>query len=458
LTRSILAIDIGSINTTAVIAEVDNHFIKILGSSSVKSQGIKKGTITNIEEISKAINQVVSEARRIAGNNINHAVVSISNAYATSLNSTGVVNIPHKDISINELNRAMQAALYNANVPNDYEVIHVLPYNFRVDGQEFIEDPYGMNASRLEVDVNVIITQKTNLSNLKKAVQSAGIEIDNIVLNGYASSIATMTKEEKDGGAIVLDLGGQTSTVVIHLGNSIRFNDFLAVGSNHITNDLSAALHTPTKIAEEVKIHYANLAEKSDETIELPIMGNEDQKNIASLEFVYSVVFARVEETLTLLAKTIEESGLKNKISGGIILTGGMSKLPGIRDLAQSIFPSTSTSIGKLPKLGGFFEEINDPQFATVVGLIMYKAGYHTEYEIDNNKLLLHKKETYNPIKKLDDIKMDGEQTEEKPLTEKRTTDEKKEDIFSFNDFPDLDKEHKKGTLQKVTTWAKQLF
>ncbi len=133
------------------------------------------------------------------------ATVSISNAYAKSLNSTGIVNIPHKDISIKEINRVMQTALYNANVPNEYDVIHVLPYNFRVDDQDFIEDPFGMNASRMEVDVNIIMTQKSNLSNLKKAVRSAGVEIDGIVLSGYASAIATMDEDEKQLGVAVID-------------------------------------------------------------------------------------------------------------------------------------------------------------------------------------------------------------------------------------------------------------
>jgi cell division protein FtsA len=457
LSKSILAIDIGSINTTAVIAEIDNSSINILGSNTIKSQGIKKGTITNIEEVSKAVKQAVNDARRIAGNTINDATISISNAYAKSLKSTGVVNIPHKDISLNELNRAMQAALYNANVPNDYEVIHVLPYNFRVDGQEFIEDPFGMNASRLEVDTNVIITQKTNLSNLKKAVKSTGLEIDNIVLNGYASAIATMTKEEKESGAVVLDLGGQTSTIALHHGNSIRFNDFLPVGSNHITNDLSIALHTPLKVAEEVKIEFADLSHKSNENIELPIIGNEDQTNRASLEIVYSVVFARVEETLTLLAKSIEKSGLKDKINGGIILTGGMSMLPGIRDLTQSIFPSIPKRLAKLPQLSGFSEGINDARFATVIGLIMYKSGAHTEYEIDSNKVMLHNKESYTQMNRLDDIKIDAKpHKEERDHTQNST--EKEESIFSFEDFPSMDKENEKGRFKKMTTWAKQLF
>ena len=224
MSDTILAIDIGSTKICAIIAEIEDSHITVQGHGIAKSQGIKKGAITNIELASKAIKKAINDAKRIAGSNITSATVSISNAYAKSLNSTGIVNIPHKDISIKEINRVMQTALYNANVPNEYEVVHVLPYNFRVDDQDFIEDPFGMNASRLEVDVNIIITQKSNLSNLKKAIRSAGVDIDGIVLSGYASAIATMDEDEKELGVAVIDLGGQTSNLVIHTGNSIRYN------------------------------------------------------------------------------------------------------------------------------------------------------------------------------------------------------------------------------------------
>ena len=206
MSNTILAIDIGSTKICAIIAEIDeSNQVTIQGHGISKSQGIKKGAITNIELSSKAIKKAINDAKRIAGSNIASATVSISNAYAKSLNSTGIVNIPHKDISIKEIDRVMQTALYNANVPTEYDIIHVLPYNFRVDDQDFIEDPFGMNASRMEVDVNIIMTQKSNLSNLQKAVRSAGVEIDSMVLSGYASSIAVMDSDEKElaaGGVI----------------------------------------------------------------------------------------------------------------------------------------------------------------------------------------------------------------------------------------------------------------
>ncbi|RRS32506.1 MAG: cell division protein FtsA [Epsilonproteobacteria bacterium (ex Lamellibrachia satsuma)] len=460
MSETILAIDIGSTKICALIAEIDDGKVQIQGHGITKSQGIKKGAITNIELASKSIKKAINDAKRIAGSNITSATVSISNAYAKSLNSTGIVNIPHKDISIKEINRVMQTALYNANVPNEYEVIHVLPYNFRVDDQDYIEDPFGMNASRMEVDVNIIMTQKSNLSNLKKAVRSAGVEIDGIVLSGYASAIAVMDEDEKELGVAVIDLGGQTSNLVIHTGNSIRYNDFLGVGSNHITNDLSMALHTPLQIAENVKIRHGNLTETSNEIIELPIIGDEENRNGVSLEIVHSVIFARVEEALMLLAKSLEKSALKEQIGAGIILTGGMTKLKGIRELAQSIFPAMPVRIAKPHDIDGLFDELKDPAFSTVVGLVLYKAGKHTQYEINFQQELLHSKSVYED--NLDDIKIGNtvnEVEESKKQKEEKTEKSGSDELssISFDDLPDIGNENS-NPFKKIANWAKQLF
>ena len=470
MSNTVLAIDIGSTKICAIIAEIsDSNEVTVQGHGITKSQGVKKGAITNIELASKSIKKAINDAKRISGSNISVATVSISNAYAKSLNSTGIVNILNKDISIKEINRVIQTALYNANVPNEYEVVHVLPYNFRVDDQDFIEDPFGMNASRMEVDVNIIMTQKSNLSNLKKAVRSAGIEINGIVLSGYASAIATMDEDEKELGVAVIDLGGQTSNLVIHTGNSIRYNDFLGVGSNHITNDLSMALHTPLQIAENVKIRHGNLVESSNEVIELPIIGDEENRNDVSLEIVHSVIFARVEEALMILEKSLEKSAIREQISAGVILTGGMSKLKGIRELAQAIFSGMSIRVAYPKNINGLFEELRDPAFSTVVGLLLYKAGEHTQYEIDFQQKLLHSKiveeENLNDIKISNTVNDVEERSSIKAPKNRQEKKEEKAEIekdldestISFDDLPDL-KHTNKNPLSKLASWARQLF
>jgi len=467
LSETILAIDIGSTKICAVIAEIsDFDEVTIQGHGITKSQGVKKGVITNIELASKAIKKAITDAKRIAGSNITSATVSISNAYAKSLNSTGIVNIPNKEISIKEINRVMQTALYNANVPHEYEVIHVLPYNFRVDDQDTIEDPFGMNASRMEADVNIIMTQKSNLSNLKKAIRSAGVDINGIVLSGYASSIATMHDDEKSLGVALIDIGGHTSNLVVHTGNSIRYNDFLGVGSNHITNDLSMALHTPLQIAENVKIRHGNLLENSNEIIELPIIGDEDNHNGISLEIVHSVIFSRVEETLIILAKSLEKSGLKEQLGAGIILTGGMTKLKGIRELSQAIFAGMPVRVASPKEINGLFQELRDPAFSTALGLILYKANGHTQYEIDFEQELLHSKNTHeenlsnikisNTLHDVDEIILSKGNKEPKDHKYKRNNDYEDSGI-SFDDLPELGQD-KQNPFKKIGNWARQLF
>jgi cell division protein FtsA len=321
-----------------------------------------------------------------------------------------------------------------------------------------------MNASRMEVNVNIIMTQKSNLSNLKKAIQSAGVEIEGIVLSGYASAIATMDEDEKELGVAVIDLGGQTSNLVIHTGNSIRYNDFLGVGSNHITNDLSMALHTPLQVAENIKIRHGDLNKTSSEIIELPIIGDEENRNSVSLEIVHSVIFSRVEEALVILANALEKSALKEQIGAGVILTGGMTKLTGIRELAQSIFVSMPVRIGKVSKsIEGLFDELKDPACSTVLGLLLYKAGAHTQYEINFQQELLHSKdvqeETLNDIKiantitEVEDIKATKQKKE--IIEEKAISTD--ESIFSFDDLPNISEENN-NPIKKLTNWAKQLF
>ncbi len=463
MSNKILAIDIGSTKICAILAEVEYSIVTIQGHGIAKSQGVKKGAITNIELASKAIKKAINDAKRIAGSNITSATVSISNSYAKSINSTGIVNIPHNEITIKEINRVMQTALYNANVPNEYDVIHVLPHNFRVDDQDGIEDPFGMNASRMEADVNIIMTQKSNLSNLKKAVRLAGVEIDGIVLSGYASSIAVMDEDEKELGVAVIDLGGQTSNLVIHAGNSIKYNDFLAVGSNHITNDLSMALHTPLQIAENVKLRYGNLIESSNDVIELPIIGDEENLNSVSMEVVHSVIFSRVEEALMILSKSLDKSKLKEKIGAGIILTGGMTKLKGIRELAQAIFSGMPVRVGYPNNINGFFNELKDPAFSTVIGLLHYKAGKHTQYEIDFEEELLHSKmvreENLNDIKignTMHDIEKSQSNKNIRDAHESPRHKSREESKMLFDDLPDLGQEKK--SFKKLANWARQLF
>ncbi|MDQ7044368.1 MAG: cell division protein FtsA [Sulfurimonas sp.] len=453
MSKTVLAIDIGSTKICAIIAQInEDNSIQIIGAGTTKAQGLKKGSITNIELASKSIKTAVADAKRVAGSDIKRAIVSMSGAYTKSLNSNGIVNIPNKEISFKEIERVMQTSLYNANIPNEYEVLHALPFNFKVDDQDFIEDPLGMNASRLEVETHIITTQKSNLNNLRKAVRGAGIEVENIVLNSYASSIATMNEDEKELGVAVIDMGGNTSNLSIHVGNSIKFNDFLGVGSNHVTSDLSMALHTPLNMADTVKLSYGSLLTPSNDLIELPIIGDEDNTHEVSLEVVHNVIFARVEETLMILAQFIENSGLKEQIGAGVILTGGFSKMEGIRDLAIATFGSIPVRIAKPKEMDGLFDNLRDAEYSSAVGLVMYAASEYTPYEIDVNKKVRHANETPSAQTEVDF------KTPEIAVIAPAQEVEVQEDTMVTLPSKKEKKSDEAGTLSKFWNWATQLF
>jgi cell division protein FtsA len=409
---TILGIDIGSTKVCAIIAQKsDLNDTKILGVGIAKSQGLKKGVITNIDLASKSIKSAITEAKRAAGMQFERVIVSVSGSYVKSMDSSGIVNIPSRDIGIQEITRAIQVADYNATIPQEHEKLHVLPYNFIVDGQEFIEDPLGMNGSRLEVQVHIITAQRSSLINLKKAVKLAGIEIDNLVLNSYASSIAVLGHDEKELGVVVIDLGGATCNMAVHVGNSIRYNDFLGVGSVNITNDLSMALHTPPLSAEEAKIKYGSLKTVSNELIKLPIIGDEHSTHEVSLEMLSKVIYARVEETLLILSNSLDRCGYKDKIGAGIVLTGGMTKLDGLRELSNAIF-NMPVRIAKPREMEGLFEILRDPGFSTSVGLVLYGSGRFTPYEIDSNKKLRYKDEIVEDGKNVNTLLQDEDDSE----------------------------------------------
>lgn len=383
--KSILAIDIGSYKTVAIIANA-NEKLSITGVGIAKSKGVKKGAITNIDEAAKSIKQAVNDAKRIAGIDINKAIVSLSSTYTKSIKSSGIVNIPGKEITLKEINRAIQTALYNATIPNDFIVLQTIPYDFKVDDLNEIEDPLGMSGSRLEVSLHIIIAQKAGMENLKKTFNKAGIEIANIVNSAYASGLAVLNSDEKELGVCIIDIGATTSDLGIFINNSLRYVDFLGVGSHHITSDLSMALHTTPNEAEKIKIEFEKLIKAEEDLIEISVIGNENEKQKASLSTITQVISARIEETFLLLNKKIQTSGFNEKIGAGIVLTGGFSKFYNVKEIASSFFDSHPVRIGKPKAISGLMENLQDSEFSTVVGLLLYGNGEHSKYEKDSNQ------------------------------------------------------------------------
>ena len=455
----ILGIDIGSSKICSLIAEIKAGVPHIIGIGKKPTKGIRKGAITNIEQASQSIRESVNDAKRIAGASISNAVISLSGVYTKSINSSAVINNTNasNDIGIQEINRLMQTALYNANIPSNYEVIHVLPYLFKIDDREYIDDPFGMSGTRLEVEVHVVTVQKSGLENLKKAVKNAGIEIDSIVLSAYASSISTLSSDEKELGVACIDMGANSCNIMVHHGNSMKYDDFLGVGSGHITSDITVALGTPPAAAEDIKINYATLKELSDEelayTLEIPTIGVDSTRNV-SLEIVHNVVMSRVLETLQIIEKSISRAELMGSIGAGIVITGGMANMNGLRELASSVFRNLPTRIALPKDINGSFNDIKDPAYSTVVGLILYGTGQYTNYELDSNKKLKHHQNKTIQTNNFADINVNSE-NDLSDLVMPKTIIESKD--TKENPIIKLDKG--KGRFkEKFMKWVKELF
>ncbi|NQY94310.1 MAG: cell division protein FtsA [Campylobacteraceae bacterium] len=429
MSNTLLAIDIGSTNITAVVAQNDlNGNINILGMGIESSDGINKGLITNIEVASTAINNVIQNAKRSTQSTIDRTLVSISGASTKGIRSTGSVNIPNGLITENEINQVLQMALYNATIVPEYDVIHVLPIYFKVDDSQSIDNPLNMNGARLEVSVYIVTSKKTVLTNIKGVMKASGLEVSNFVLNGYSSAISVLNDEQKRFGTGVIDIGGSTTDFVCFKGKSILYNNFVPVGSSHITNDLSVMLHTPPNAAEMLKIKYGNLLNsyKNDDLaikkVKIPIIGDEQNTKEMDLDSVQTIIHARVEETLILIKEKIIESGISDYMGAGIVITGGMSQLIGMKELASHVFENIPIKISSPVNIKNGYVNFEDPTMSTIVGLLLYGLDTNVNFELDSNKKLRQRvQQTYDQPKIVKTIDKQNEriyvETEPTPLS-----------------------------------------
>ena len=445
--KNILAIDIGSFKTAAVIANYDETTseLSISGVGISKSKGIKRGSIVNIDNAAKSIKQAYLDAKRVAGVEIKKAIINVSTTYTKSIISYGIVNIPGNEIKIKEINRAIHMALHNANIPKDYQMLQAVPVGFKVDDMNDIEDPLGMSGSRLEVTVHIIVIQKSGLDNIKKTVRQAGLEIESLVSSIYASGLSVLKDDEKELGVCVIDIGATTSDLGIFINKALRYTDTLGVGSHHITNDLSIALHTPLADAEYIKLNFEKLIKDGEDLIEISVIGNEKEKQKASLEAVTQIISARIEETFLLLKKEMEESGLKNKIGAGIVITGGFTNFYNAKEIASEFFEGMPVRIGYPREINGLFENLKKPEFVCVLGLILYGIREGVNYEIDSNNRF---------ITKIIDDKVEETIT---PTFEDETNNVKKEEKEELTSIVSTQK-NEAGLIQKIKTWLGNLF
>ncbi len=440
--KAILALDIGSTKVTAIIAKNDfNNRINILGVGNTKSSGMSKGAIVDIDLASTSIDTAINTAKQSSDAIIEETFISISGTHAKSLNGRGAVNIQSGQISHNEINQVLQMALYKANIIPDYDVIHVLPLYFKIDDSVETSNPLNMHGSRLEVFTHIVTVKKTAIVNIKNALKTSNLDLDTVsfVLNGYASSLSVLEEDQKRLGTAVLDLGGTTSELTIFKGQTISYNDFISIGSEHITSDLSIMLHTPYNAANMIKKQYGtllphtnNFSLEENQTIskvKIPLLGNESESKEIPLTQIQPIIHARIEELLSLLKDKILSSGLNDTIGGGIIITGGMSNTIGLQALASKIFDNIPVKVSTPINIQNGYINFNDPSMSTVVGLLKYALDSDPFFELNSHKELRKKDE----VKKSAEISSTEEAihtTKDESLNTIQIEEEKKKPSF----------------------------
>ena len=394
-----LTINIGSSVTSAVISkpkyDLDNS-IEILGFGVQDSVGVNKGLITNIEDVSRTIKDAILQAKESVTETIGTTVVSISGNYTRGIKATGYVTIPNGLVSETDINQAMQMALSNSIILPDYDVVHVIPLFFKVDDQE-VENPFNMNGSKLEASVYIVTAKRNALINIKSALRIFGIDDVRFVLDSYAASLAVLDEQQKRIGAVVINLGASTTEFVYHKGNSIIYNGFIPVGSKNITNDLSLMLNTPLRTAEKIKIEYGSLikdyfgnGEVGPSNVGVSQINDEEYFKEFPLGHIQTIIHARVEELLVLVKNELKKNALLDNIGSGIVLTGGMSELGGIKELTKNIFEKIPVTVSAPKNIPNSFRvSFDEPHMATVVGLIMFALGMNRGYQLDSSKKLI---------------------------------------------------------------------
>jgi len=393
--RTIVGVDIGTSKVVTVIAKVDDEgTIQISGVSELKSSGIRKGQIVDIEDAVLSINQSIEAAERMSGYSISHAFVSIGGSHIMSQNSKGVVAVatPEGEISQGDLLRVVDAARA-ISLPSSREIIHVLPRSYTVDGQDGIKDPIGMTGVRLEVETHIITAGTTSLRNLQKALSQVGVDVDAFVYSGYASSLSVLSETEKELGVVLVDIGEGTTDISVYVEGSVAYSSVLAIGARHITNDLAIGLRVSLESAEKIKLFLSQPPKKgsvieddevksardrraADEidlsSLELP----EDIRKVSHKTLVDGIIRPRLNEIFTQVGLELKKSGWGGQTPAGLVITGGGARTAGAQDSAKRML-AMPVRVGYPMNLKGIVDEVQDSPFASVIGLIRH--GSHAE-------------------------------------------------------------------------------
>ena len=373
----IVGLDVGTSKVRVVIASIkgkEEMKPRIIGVGESNSSGMRRGAVVDIEEMTKSIKRAVDQAERSCGVNIERAYVTIGGTHIKAKTSKGIAAVSRADEEVSEedILRAINSASVVSINPNQ-EVIHVIPREFNIDGQTGVQDPRGMSGVRLEVDTLIIEALSPYIKNLRKCLNSAGIETEGLVLNALAASEAVLTNKQKELGVLVLDFGGGTVGMTIYEERKLIHVHILPIGASHITNDLAIGLRTSVETAEKVKLAYGScLSEEigKKESIDLSKL-DEKEEGIVNRKEISRIVEARIDEIFALVNKELKKIDRERLLPAGAVLVGGGAKTPGIIDLAKEKL-KLPVQLGYPQGFEGLTDKVDDPAFAGVSGLIFW--------------------------------------------------------------------------------------
>ncbi|MGH8220709.1 MAG: cell division protein FtsA [Steroidobacteraceae bacterium] len=369
----VIGLDIGTSKVVALVGEAGaDGAIEVLGIGSQPSRGLKKGVVVNIESTVQSIQRAVEEAELMAGCEIHSVYAGIAGSHVRSLNSHGVVAIRDREVTQADVEHVIDAAKAVA-IPADQKILHVLPQEFIIDGQEDIRDPIGMSGVRLEAKVHIVTGAESAAQNIEKCIRRCGLEVDDIVLEQLASSFAVLTEDEKELGVCLIDVGGGTTDLAVFSAGAIQHTAVIPIAGDQVTNDIAVSMRTPTQHAEDIKVRYAcalSQLANPDETIEVPSVGERPPRRLAR-QTLAEIVEPRYEELFALVREELRRSGFEEAVAAGIVLTGGSAKMEGAIELAEEVF-HVPVRLGIPQQVQGLADVVRNPIFSTGVGLLLY--------------------------------------------------------------------------------------
>lgn len=385
----IASLDVGSskIRTVIALLQDDKKVPNIIGVGVAPSTGMRKGNIIDVDETISNISAALEDAERMSGAPIHHVFVSISGSHVESFDSKGVIAISHagSEIIDDDINRVLEAA-QAVNMPSNRRILRIIPKSFSIDDQRGIKNPVGMIGVRLEVDAHIITGQSTIIKNVEKAVNQAGVDIDDLIPASLASSEAVLSRRQKELGVLVIDIGsGSTSIAVFEEGATLHTAS-LPVGGESVTNDVAIGLRTSIDTAEKIKIEYGTTApdEVNDrETIDLSLISKIDNQKV-SKKHLAEIIQARYHEIFVMVKDELRSIGRDGMLPAGAILTGAGVKMPGCLDLAREVL-GLPVQIGFPTEVDGVVDKIDDPAYATAIGLVVWGSKYEgTSYKMNS--------------------------------------------------------------------------